>query len=112
MKVLHVKGLATHDGPESWRDAGNRFLQALTGGVAGRVLNREMQVTSERRPSGDTGKATFTGAFWLVPAKLCAVIDPVHVTKHLTRKPGGPIARPQCNGIGDRAVNPEGVQQR
>ena len=41
MKVLHVEGVATHNGPEPCVTAGNLRREALAGGGVGRVLSRE-----------------------------------------------------------------------
>ncbi len=42
MKVLHVEGVATHNGPESCGGTGDGVGEALTGERAGRVLSREI----------------------------------------------------------------------
>ena len=42
MKVLHVEGVATHNGPESCVGIGNDGGEALAGERAGRVLSREI----------------------------------------------------------------------
>lgn len=42
MEVLHVEGLASHNGPESCVGARKGAGEALTGEDAGRVLSREM----------------------------------------------------------------------
>jgi len=42
MQVSHVEDLASHNGPESCANAGNRGREALTGGSAGEVLSREI----------------------------------------------------------------------
>jgi RNA-directed DNA polymerase len=41
MKESHVKGSATHDGPESCGASRKRGVEALTGVRAGRVFSRE-----------------------------------------------------------------------
>ena len=42
MKEAHMKGVATHHGPESWAGVGNGAGQALTGEGAGRVLSSDI----------------------------------------------------------------------
>ncbi len=44
MKVPYVEGPASHNDPESCAGAGNCFREALTGGGAGQVLSREIQI--------------------------------------------------------------------
>jgi hypothetical protein len=44
MEESHVKGVATHDGPESCTDIREDGGEALTGVRAGRVLSREMSL--------------------------------------------------------------------
>ena len=48
MKVPHVEGLATHNGPESCVGAGNRGREALTGESAGWVFSREKHALRKR----------------------------------------------------------------
>ena len=43
----HIEGLATHDDPESCRDAREGMAEALTGVHAGRVLSREIEFNSQ-----------------------------------------------------------------
>src|SRR4029434_6999760 len=66
MKESHVKGLATHNGPESCVGARKGDGEALTGERVGWVLSREMEIKRDadpvrksgmRRPASRTGKA-------------------------------------------------------
>src|SRR4051794_14238109 len=60
MKVLHVEGLANHDGPESCAGVRKGVGEALTGEDAGRVLSHEMLSSGEptlwRKAEGNTGR--------------------------------------------------------
>jgi hypothetical protein len=44
MKESYIEGLAPHDGPESCAGTREGTGEALTGGSAGRVLNREINL--------------------------------------------------------------------
>ena len=114
MKVLYGEGVANHAGPESCARAGDRQSEALTGVRAGRVWSREKENPaqagcSERRRFGMRRKATLRVPLARGTCGLCAVGDPVHVRRHLVRKPGGPTvvwgSRP------DRTGNPKGARQ-
>jgi len=110
MKVLYAEGLANHGDSESWLDGGNLILQALTGGEAGQVLSRERHVFGVLT-RWVTWKATPGATQWRVVSGPRAVRDPVHVSKHLTRKPGDPEVD-QGRWALARAENPEGARQR
>ena len=109
VKVLYVEGLANHDGSESWRSAGDRAVQALTGGDAGRVLSRERHYSGEPT-RWVTWKATLGVASWQATSGPRAVIDPEHVSKHLTRKSGDPVFG-LARWSEARIVNPKGVRR-
>jgi RNA-directed DNA polymerase len=56
MKESHVKGLATHDGPESCAAIGEKSGEALTGEGAGRVLSRERNLLRDADAVGESGR--------------------------------------------------------
>jgi hypothetical protein len=55
MKVPSDEGLATHIGPESCVDVGNRGCEALTGRGAGQVLSREILTQLQGADAVDGG---------------------------------------------------------
>lgn len=56
MRVLHVEGVAIHNGPESCMVAGNRGREALTGGDAGQPLSREIRLLQGADPLVNRGR--------------------------------------------------------
>ena len=56
MKESYVKGLANHNGPESCGDTRKGRAEALTGGRAGRVLSREMELKRDADLFGKWGR--------------------------------------------------------
>ena len=56
MKESHVKGLATHDGPESCAAFGKKSSEALTGVRAGRVFSRERNLLRDADAVGESGR--------------------------------------------------------
>ncbi len=56
MKESYVKGLATHNGPESCGDARKGDGEALTGERVGWVLSREMELERDADPVGKRGR--------------------------------------------------------
>ena len=56
MKESHVKGLATHDGPESWGASRKGSGEALTGVRAGRVFSRERTLLRDADAVGESGR--------------------------------------------------------
>ncbi len=109
MEVLYVEGLANHDGSESWRRVGDHAPQALTGGDAGWVLSRERHYFGVPT-RWVTWKATSATTLGQAAAGPRAVIDPEHVSRHLTRKSGDPaFGHPRWNVV--RIVNPRGARR-
>ena len=91
MKELYVKGLAAHNGPESCGGVRKDAAEALTGVRAGRVFSRESNLPPGCRRSKGMWKATFGVPLSLGTTEPRAVVDPVHVRKHLAREPGDPM---------------------
>jgi hypothetical protein len=56
MKESYVKGLASHNGPESCGGARKGMAEALTGERAGRVLSREMKLNRDADPVRRRGR--------------------------------------------------------
>ena len=56
MKESYVKGLATHNGPESCGGARKGDVEALTGERAGWVLSREMELVRDADPVDKRGR--------------------------------------------------------
>jgi len=61
MKESYVKGLANRDGPESCVGARKGEGEALTGGRAGRVLSREINLVRDADPVRRRGRPQPTG---------------------------------------------------
>jgi hypothetical protein len=61
MKEPHAEGLATHGGPESCRRSREAAPKALTGGSAGRLLNRESALDPGAERLAPFSKATPNG---------------------------------------------------
>jgi hypothetical protein len=57
MKESYVKGLATHNGPESCGGARKGKAEALTGERAGRVLSREKELKRDADPVDKRGRS-------------------------------------------------------
>ena len=91
MKESYGEGLANHTGPESCGDGSNVMAEALTGVRAGQVLSREIVANPGCRRCGTVRKATSGASLARDAFEPCAVEDLVHVRKHLSREPGGPI---------------------
>jgi len=112
MKVPYDEGLASHVGPESCVSTRKGGCEALTGERAGRVLSREN--TKPLRGAdlvGTWGRRNRAGRYRNDPFEPCAVVDPVHARKQLTRNPGDP-AVDLVRWIEVRAVNPQGARRR
>ena len=112
MKVPYDEGLASHVGPESCVSTRKGGCEALTGERAGRVLSREN--TKPLRGAdlvGTWGRRNRAGRYRNDPFEPCAVVDPVHARKQLTRNPGHP-AVDLVRWIEVRAVNPQGARRR
>jgi len=90
MKESYVEGLAAHDGPESCVGVREDFGEALTGVRAGRVFSRERTHPPGCRRCKEMRKATSGVPPSQGTAEPRAVVDPVHVRKHLAREPGDP----------------------
>jgi len=56
MKESYVKGLATHNGPESCGDARKGKVEALTGERVGWVLSRERELERDADPVDKRGR--------------------------------------------------------
>ncbi len=92
MQESHNEGLASHIGPESCASAREGGGEALTGVCAGRVWSREILFNFRVLTLWDRWKAKLVGSIARDPVRPCAVVDPEHVRKHLTREPGGPVS--------------------
>ena len=82
--------VATHIGPESCGAACKGGVEALTGERAGRVLSRVSAFAPGRRRCRRKRKAPSGAPISRGVPESRAVIDPVHVRKHLEREPGDP----------------------
>ncbi len=99
MRESYDEGLANHIGPESCGGGSNVTAEALTGVRAGRVLSREILLKSRVPTLWTLRKATSDVSLSRDTFGPCAVVDLVHVRKHLTREPGDPIF---ASGLRDR----------
>ena len=90
MKESYGEGLATHTGPESCGVDREVHDEALTGVHAGRVLSREIVLTSGCRCSGTRQKAIPASSTSREDTGPRAVVDPWHAWKHLERESGDP----------------------
>lgn len=99
MKESYVEGLAAHDGPESCVVARKGRGEALTGARTGRVFSRVTNVPPGCRRRKERRKATRDASLTRDASGSRAVVDPVHVRKHLAREPGDPM----FTGPDDRA---------
>jgi hypothetical protein len=90
MKVPHKKGVANHLGPESCGGRREAVAEALTGEVQAGTSSRERRRPRCRRRH-DGRKATLGMTAIARSTEPGVVQDPVHATKLLARKPGGPI---------------------
>ena len=102
MKESYDEGLASHIGPESCATAREGGGEALTGVRAGRVWSREILFNFRVLTLWDRWKAKLVGSIARDPVRPCAVVDPEHVRKHLTREPGGPVSAFRREGSGGR----------
>lgn len=91
MKESYVKGLAAHDGPESCVAVREGIDEALAGVRIGRVFSRETNVPPGCRRRKEMRKATPDASQSRDASGSRAVVDPVHVRKHLVREPGDPM---------------------
>ncbi len=92
MKVPHVEGLASHNGPESCVGDRKGAGEALTGERAGQVLSRESEYGAGCRRGRNTWKATQDTSLWQEVSWPRVVEDPEHARKLLAREPGGPTS--------------------
>ena len=90
MEVLYGEGLASRTGPESCAAVRKGRGEALTGEAAGWVLSREI-ISSGCRRCPLMRKATPCISVAREMRGPCAVRDPEHARKLLTREPGGPM---------------------
>lgn len=90
MKESYEEDLASHFDPESCVGRRKAADEALTGAHAGRVWSCEIR--QFRRPTLLTGTEgnIEKGVTSRVLFDSCAVVDPEHVWKLLTRNPGDP----------------------
>jgi len=100
MKESYVEGLAAHNGPESCVGVRKGVSEALTGVRAGRVFSRERQLPPGCRRCRSGRKATPEAPLPRGATGPRAVIDPVHVRKHLAREPGDPMFARDRGGAG------------
>ena len=102
MKESYDEGIASHIGSESCASARKGGGEALTGVRAGRVWSREILFNFRVLTLWDRWKATLGGSVARDLFRPCAVVDPEHVRKHLTREPGGPVSAFRREGAGGR----------
>ena len=114
MKESYSEELANHTGPESCEGVREGALEALTGEPAGRAIEPRNQLFQEadllmvrgrqhriHRRNGKGGSGS------------CAVAEPGHVGKLLTRKPGDLGFDPPNVAFGwVRVLNPKGMRIR
>src|SRR5215469_3093164 len=93
MKESHVKGLATHDGPESCGDSRKGSVEALTGVRAGRVFSRErasLRAADAVRRSGRQHRTHRHREMRLGPARSetpCTYGNTSHENREILRSP-------------------------
>ena len=103
MKVPHVEGLATHNGPESCGYVRKGLFEALTGEVRAGLLSRERGVTSGCRRCPQLRKAKSVSSLSQDGIGPRVVKDPAHVLKLRVRNTGGPVL-----GLGGWLQGPRG----
>jgi len=112
MKVPYDEGLASRVGSESCVSTRKGGCEALTGERAGRVLSREN--TKPLRGAdllGTRGRRNRAHRYRDDEFEPCAVVDPRHARKQLTRNPGDPtVDLGRWSEV--RAVNPEGARRQ
>jgi hypothetical protein len=112
VRVLYEEGVATHLGPESCGGGREAVIEVLTGGVASRVLSREIEVDFRAPPlslqaRGNTGPA--------IKARTVRALRgrrPRARTQAPHTGTGRPCVWPPGDGLVVREVNPEGVRPR
>ena len=92
MEESYGEGVANHIGPESCASVREGGGEALTGVRAGRVWSREILFNFRELTLWDRWKAKLVGSIARDPVRPCAVVDPEHVRRHLTREPRGPVS--------------------
>jgi hypothetical protein len=106
MRVPYDEGLASHVGSESCVSTRKGGCEALTGESAGRVLSREnFKPLRGADLLGIWGRRNRAHRYRDDASEPCAVVDPVHAWKQLTRNPGDPTADLR-RWTEVRAVNP------
>ena len=89
MKEPYMEGVAIHHGPESCVGPQQWGRRSVDRGRAGQVLSSEI-TCSGCRPCATKGKAKRCDVIAQALYRTRGVIDPEHVRKLLTRKPGDP----------------------
>jgi hypothetical protein len=87
MEEPYVKGVATHDDPESCAEAREGGGEAFDRGTYGPGIEPRNAHPERRRPQ-DRRKATWTASLSRDAARLRAVVDPAHARKLSAREPG------------------------
>jgi len=111
MQEPYREGVAIHSGLEPCAVVRKGRGEASVEVRAGRVLSREMLLTSGRRRCQGKRKATSHASLARDAGESCAVGDPAARTETPCTEPGRSRGRPWRLAT-VRAVNPQGARQR
>jgi len=91
MRKSYGEGVANHTVPKESVPKRESGKHEIRGGYAGEVLSRENVAKSESRRCCNMRKVTLVESTTRDSIGLCAVVDPEHVWKCLTRNLGEPM---------------------
>jgi hypothetical protein len=112
VRVLYEEGVANHFGPESCGGVREGVTEVLTGGVASRVLSREIVIDFRAPPlflqaRGNTGPAGIARTVRALRGRR-----PRARTQAPHTGTGRPCVRSPGDGLVVREVNPKGGRRR